>query len=247
MRTLLSALLLLTLIASLALAAEPEIITENGKRIAVHEGRRIGLNFDANMQQFAKYDAQHPEPTGIVFVGSSSFVGWKTVAADMAPLPVVNRAFGGSNSAQLWYYADRAVVARRPKLVVVYIGDNDMPASTVTVENYIKYVTLFIERVRASLPETRFIFVSNRPSPSRWNLWDKYLAANAALKALCEADPKLRYVDITHTLLDENGQVIADRFLPDMLHVKPEVYVDWTAAVRPVVEEVWNSLQPPTQ
>jgi len=70
MRTLLSALLLLTLIASLALAAEPEIITENGKRIAVHEGRRIGLNFDANMQQFAKYDAQHPEPTGIVFVGS---------------------------------------------------------------------------------------------------------------------------------------------------------------------------------
>ncbi len=243
LRTLSAALLLLALVPPSALCEEPVIVTENGKRIAVHEGRRFSLSFDANMEKFAAYDAAHPEPSGIVFVGSSSFVGWKTLERDMAPLPVINRAFGGSNSAQLWFYADRAVLARKPRIVVVYIGDNDMPPAAVTVDNYIKYVRLFIERVRGALPDTRFVFVSSKLSVARWNLRDKYRAANAALKALCEADPRLSYADITPTLLDATGTPRPDRFVADKLHIKPEVYADWTAIVRPVVERLWNSLQ----
>ncbi len=241
----LAALLLVAVTAALA-DTEPAITYEtntDGVRIATHEGRRFSLPFDKNMESFARQDELDPGKGQIVFTGSSTFVGWKTLKEDMAPLPVTNRAFGGSNSAQLWYYAEQAILPREPRVLVVYIGDNDMPAKDVTVEVYIKYIDLLVQKVRTRLPETRIAFVSSKPSVSRWQLWDKYLLANKALAIYCEADPKLTYIDTTYTLLDEYGVPRPEFFLPDNLHIRPEVYADWTAAIKPVVEKLWDEVK----
>jgi hypothetical protein len=216
----------------------------NGSRVATHEGRTFSLPFDADMQRFARENAKNPNKGGIVFTGSSSFVGWKNVKRDMAPLPVINHAFGGSDSAQLWYYADKAVSPNEPKLIVVYIGDNDMPQAKVRVPNYLKYVRLFIAKVRAELPRVRFVFVSSKPSVARWSLWSKYQEANRGLEELCASTPGCTYVDITPTLLDAQGKVRPECFVEDKLHVKQSVYADWTRIIKPVVERIWGEVQP---
>ena len=54
--------------------------------------------FAAEIQAFLAADrVTPPAPCQVLFVGSSSMVKWKaTLAADMAPLRVINRGFGGS-------------------------------------------------------------------------------------------------------------------------------------------------------
>jgi|LSQX01.1.fsa_nt_gb lysophospholipase L1-like esterase len=223
-----------------ALAAPVSLIgLRNGVPLALHEGREFPLTYSAEMARFAAEDARSPGVGEVLFTGSSSIVGWRTLKQDMAPLPVVNRAFGGSTSVQLWYYAERAVIARRPEIVVVYVGDNDLVQPTVSVENYLKYVRLFNREVSAALPHVRFVYLSNKPSPARWRFWPKFQQANQALRALCAADRRLTYVDITRTLLGPDGQVRPELFEEDQLHFRPVVYREWTRILKPVLERMW--------
>lgn len=234
---------LLTLGAVAALAvpnAEVQYSTnDKGVKLVTHEGRTFGLSYEKDMERFAAADKADPRTGGIVFTGSSSMVGWKTVVADMAPLPVVNRGYGGSTSPQAWWYADRAVLARKPKIVVVYVGDNDLCQSAVSVGNYMKYIRLFRDEVWAADPQTRLVFISNKPSIARWQWWPKYQEANQRLERMCSRDPRLAYVDISSTLLNAQGQPRPECFLADKLHMKPEMYKEWTRLVRPIVERMW--------
>ena len=51
--------------------------------------------WETSIRRFEAQDrADPPAPGLIVFTGSSSFTFWSTLAADMAPLPVLNRGFG---------------------------------------------------------------------------------------------------------------------------------------------------------
>jgi len=214
----------------------------DGIPLATHQGRSFKLSFENYMERFAADDLQRPMTGGIVFTGSSSMVRWLSVEQDMAPMPVRNRAFGGSQSIHLWWYAERSVLPTQPRLIVTYIGDNDMPQQAVDIDNYMKYVGLFLEKVFARDPHTRIAFISNKPSPSRWHLWEKYQAGNAALAELCESDARLTYIDIVPTLLGEDGLPREECYLADRLHLQPEVYVSWTAVVRPVVERLWAEI-----
>src|SRR5579864_1639228 len=87
-------------------------------------------NWEPEIRAFEAQDQTHPPKAGsIVFTGSSSFVRWSTLSEDMKPLPVLNRAFGGSEYTDVNQYAARTVLRYRPPAVVVYAGDNDLAAS----------------------------------------------------------------------------------------------------------------------
>lgn len=55
-------------------------------------------------------------------VGSSIFRKWLTCAHDLAPLPVTNRAFGGSVTSDQLFFFDQIVPSSRAALVVWYCG-----------------------------------------------------------------------------------------------------------------------------
>ena len=61
-----------------------------------------------------------PEPNGIVVSGSSTIRLWGTIKTDLAPLPIVQRGFGGSTAAELRHYLDRIVLPYKPRAVVIY-------------------------------------------------------------------------------------------------------------------------------
>jgi hypothetical protein len=44
----------------------------------------------------------------------------------MAPIPVINRGFGGSQLTDIRRYAARIVSTYEPRIVVVYAGKNDL-------------------------------------------------------------------------------------------------------------------------
>src|SRR5687768_181547 len=60
--------------------------------------------FEREIIHFEEIDrAAMPASGGILFVGSSSIRLWKTLAQDMAPLPVLNRGFGGATIGEVNY------------------------------------------------------------------------------------------------------------------------------------------------
>jgi hypothetical protein len=72
--------------------------------------------YDGEIRRFVRLDtADPPPPGGMLFVGSSIFREWREVrdfAGDFAPIPVVNRAFGGSDTidqleVEGWRFAPR--------------------------------------------------------------------------------------------------------------------------------------------
>src|SRR5215207_4201445 len=74
-------------------------------------------------------DKESPPPKGgIVFIGSSTIRGWKTLQEDFPGQPVINRGFGGSEIVDSTFYADRLIFPHAPTQVFLRAGGNDIHA-----------------------------------------------------------------------------------------------------------------------
>lgn len=183
-----------------------------------------------------KSDAEHPPaPHGIVFVGSSSIRFWETLADDFPGLPVIRRGFGGSALADSVYYFDRIVLPYQPDTVVLYAGENDIHAG-VSPETVAADFNAFREKLHTSLPKTRLIYISMKPSPSRWAEHEKMEHGNALIAAACSHDSLLTFMDVYHPMLDSNGTPRPELFRDDMLHMKHDGYVIWIRLLTPLLK-----------
>jgi lysophospholipase L1-like esterase len=191
--------------------------------------------FESTIRDYEKQDSvQMPEAGKIVFAGSSSFYFWKNAQSDLAPLPVINRGFGGSTLPEVIYYADRSILKYKPKTVVIYC-ENDLFDSKTKTPAQVRdaYVTL-VKKLRQSLPNVELYFVSIKPSPLRWSRWSEASEVNALIKAFIQTDKHHHYVDVTATML-RNGRPDANIYLKDSLHMNAEGYRRWTAIFKPIL------------
>ncbi|MFQ5445406.1 MAG: SGNH/GDSL hydrolase family protein [Saprospiraceae bacterium] len=194
--------------------------------------------FEQEIQAFEAADKKAmPPKNAVLFVGSSSIRLWPDLAADFAPMPVINRGFGGSTIPEVRYYADRIIWKYEPRVIVFYCGENDVKEETppaVVFQNFKK----FIGEVERHLPGTEVVFVSAKPSPSRWPLWSSFQRFNNMAEHFAENRPRLYYVDISGTLLSENGAPDKTLFTEDMLHMNSRGYEKWGEVLRPVISRL---------
>ncbi|MBI1226112.1 MAG: hypothetical protein GC192_12825 [Bacteroidetes bacterium] len=200
--------------------------------------------FEDEIKKFEAADqAQMPAKGGVLFVGSSSFRMWNTVAEDFAPLPVINRGFGGSTTPEVIHYAQRIVYKYEPNVIVYYCGENDIAGDTppqVAFQNFKK----FIGETEKNLPNATVVALSAKPSPSRWALWKNFQQFNSMVEQFAQNRPNLRYVDISGLLLGANGEPDPALFVEDKLHMNADGYAKWTAVLKPIVTEIYNSNTP---
>jgi lysophospholipase L1-like esterase len=202
--------------------------------------------FEPEFQAFAAADrAKATAPGGILFVGSSIFRQWANVAEMMAPLPVLNRAFGGSRTGDLLARFDQLVPPYAPKVIVYYCGSNDLKAFEVTedpAQIFARFRT-FSERVRAARPSTRIIFVSSTRSPDRVARWSQVDHYNALVRAYSAATPGHTFIDINPALVDADGRPRLELYKDDKLHFHPPAYVLFAQIIKPVLERVWREVE----
>ena len=60
----------------------------------------------------------------ILFIGSSSIRLWDNIEKDMAPYPVIQRGFGGSNLRDVLVYEDRLVNPHEFRAIVVFVAND---------------------------------------------------------------------------------------------------------------------------
>lgn len=189
--------------------------------------------WEPEIQTFEAADrASVPAPGGVLFVGSSTIRMWETLAADFPGVPVINRGFGGSQLADAVHFADRIILPYRPRMVLVYAGDNDLNAGKSPEQVLADYRAL-VAKIHGALPATRIGFLSVKPSPSRWKLAAEMRRANALVKEFSASDPRLFYVDTFTPMLGPDGGPRPELFREDMLHMNARGYALWRSIVAP--------------
>jgi len=188
--------------------------------------------FEADLRAFEARDRESPPPQdAILFVGSSSIRGWD-LDRDFPGLVTLNRGFGGSQMADAAHFADRLIIPYRPRLVVLYEGDNDLAAGK-TPEAVLNDFTSLVATINRALPDTRVLVLSIKPSIARRHLIEQMRQTNALLQAAAQRDERLIYVDVFSPMLDERGEVRPELLAEDGLHLNAAGYAAWAAIVRP--------------
>lgn len=187
------------------------------------------------MAAFEAADREAPAaPGGIVFVGSSSILLWD-LARSFPEARALNRGFGGSQIEDSIRHAELLVIKHKPRTVIFYAGDNDIAAGK-TPHQVSTDFKAFTAKVHAVLPDTRIAFIAIKPSIQRWALIAKIREANAMIRAACDADDRLGFVDVDGPMLGWDARPRQDLLIADGLHLSSKGYELWSTLVRPFLE-----------
>jgi len=189
--------------------------------------------WEPEVQTWEEEDLRNPpKPGAVLFVGSSSIRLWKTLADDFPGLDVINRGFGGSEIADATELAHRIIVPYRPRMIVLYAGDNDL-ANRRSPRQVRDDFAAFVARVLKDLPEVRIAFVAIKPSPARGHLLEKIREANNLVRDFAAAQAGIVFIDVFTPMMTGDGQVRGELFVEDRLHLNQAGYELWRSLIAP--------------
>lgn len=195
-------------------------------------------DFWDDIQKFKQEDSlSKPAPNQIVFVGSSSFTKWKDVEDYFPAHKIINRGFGGSTLSDVIRYEKDIIFPYQPKQIVIYCGENDIANdSKVTGKTvYRRFKSLFHD-IRKQFPHVHLLYISMKPSPSRWQLRDKMIDGNrriAKFLARRRPSPPPVYLDVWNSMLGTDGNPMPGIYIEDNLHMNAKGYHIWQKLLEP--------------
>ena len=197
-------------------------------------GTHSGIQkWEAEIAAFEAADKTNPPPKdAILFVGSSSIRLWQSLAHDFPEHTVINRGFGGSHLADCALLVDRVVIPYRPKMVLLYAGDNDIAAGK-TPEHVFSDFKMFVEKVHAALPKTQIAYVSIKPSINCRELLDNMKATNRLIGGYAQKKRNLMFIDVFTPMLSPDREPRKELFVSDGLHLNSAGYELWASIIRP--------------
>jgi lysophospholipase L1-like esterase len=182
-----------------------------------------------------------PEPGGILLVGSSIFKRWTNAVSDLAPLPVTNRAFGGSQTSHQLTFFDQVVPPCRPGLIVWYCGSNDIKGKKES-SSVLQRTEEWLKKVVQSDPSVRVLLVSVICSPQkrRDGQLEAVDAVNRGYQEIARTKGGVFYVDVNQALQSPTGESRGDLYVEDGLHLNVEGYRQMTTLLKPAIKKFWK-------
>jgi lysophospholipase L1-like esterase len=171
----------------------------------------------------ARTGARRGESDLVLFYGSSSFTLWPDFEDYFPGYRVLNHGFGGSTLADCVEYFDRLVAAYRPRVIVLYAGDNDL-GNGGTPEQVLATLEAFVARKRAALDGVPMAYVSIKVSPARFGIMHRIGYTNRILERWLARQPDVRFVDITRRMTGRGLVAFMDYYSEDDLHMNRAGY-----------------------
>jgi lysophospholipase L1-like esterase len=188
-----------------------------------------------DIQAFKHQDSlQSPPQHSILFVGSSSFTKWVDVQNYFPGYTIINRGFGGSSLPDVLRYENDVIFKYKPKQIVMYCGENDLAASdTVTAQMVFDRFKRLFNDIRKKFSNIPFVYISLKPSPSRWQLRDKMIAANNQIRSFLAKKKNTVFIDVYRKMLGPDGTPIKGIYVEDNLHMNAKGYAIWKKEIQP--------------
>jgi len=201
---------------------------------AVNSFAQYNNQWAGEIKAFSKLDsaAGFPADGLILFTGSSSIRNWQDPQKDFNNDKIINRGFGGSQIIDLIENFDQVILKYKPERIVIYSGDNDVFAGKSADHVYGDFCTLY-GMVKASLPNTKVIYIAIKPSLARWSLWTEMLKANTKINSFLSDKENDWFVDVYSPMTGLAGKPDAKYFNGDGLHMTKEGYELWTKVLAP--------------
>jgi lysophospholipase L1-like esterase len=186
---------------------------------------------------FKKQDSiAFPPARAILFVGSSSFRMWKDVQDYFPGYTIINRGFGGSSLTDVIRYERDIIFPYKPRQVVIYAGENDIAGdSLITSKIVLKRFIKLYKDIKKNLGNVPIVYISIKPSPSRWHMRGRLMEANRLIKNYLQRRKKSRdvFIDVWQPMLDIDGTPKKDIFTTDNLHMNSKGYAIWQKLIQP--------------
>jgi lysophospholipase L1-like esterase len=203
------------------------------------------LVWEKQIRAFEKMENKRPAPKGsVVFAGSSTIRFWGSLTKHMAPLPTIQRGFGGAKVNDIIHYMDRLITPHDPAVVVLYVGSNDLldfggnqPKSVAQMR--ILYDTL-LTSLHDRLPDARIIVLATFPSPLNARRAAQIEAVNEYVRETAEDKPWLDLINGNAALKTSNGNPDRSLFRLDRIHLNKKGYTRWAQILRPKLLEHWR-------
>jgi lysophospholipase L1-like esterase len=175
---------------------------------------------------------KYPE-NSILFVGSSSIRLWTTLKEDMAPYPVIQRGFGGSNSPAVLQYIERIAYPHQFSAVVIFIA-NDITGSPndLTPKESSSNFEKIVQVIRAKYKNQPIFIVEITPCLSRWKKWTVIEEDNKMIRKFCKKGNNLYFIQTAKSYLNEKGEPRDELFREDHLHQNNEGYKIWGKLIK---------------
>ena len=233
-------IVLLAIFSQAALLSEA-VLAQKASSDPLAAYRSAAEKWEKDIQALEKLDkSQASDERTILFLGSSSIKRWTTLTTDLAPWPALNRGYGGARFSDLAIYAPRLLQAHQPRAAVIYVG-NDITGKEDTdkrPEEVVELFQLVVGSIRQRNPLAEIFLVEITPAPSRFQAWPQIQAANRQLKAACEADDHLHFIETHPHYLTAEGQPRPELFVSDRLHQNDDGYKVWKRLIMAQVEAV---------
>lgn len=149
----------------------------------------------------------------ILFLGGDTIQRWD-LAKSFPGHPVTRYNDSQFLLSDLETVAGRVVVPKRPKLIVVQTGNEDI-ARNATPEECLASYQAFTATIRKALPDTRIVFISLLPSLPSWRDFEIQTEVNDMIREFSNTDDRLIFVDLVPRMLNSNRMPRPELFRDD--------------------------------
>ena len=204
---------------------------DDTKVIAVKDDSlNLKLENETYENKAKKYEANalEEESYHVMLAGSSSIEFWTTSKEDLDPIVSYNHGIGGTTIEE-WTNSlnQRLVYPYKPKMVVYYVGINNVINSKQSATTIWTNLQKFFNDTHAALPNTKVQYILMNLIPGYKDYFETILAVNAEVEKYQKNNPWLTLINPGEALLKANGEPNAAYFRTDGLHLSYYGYVVW--------------------
>ena len=183
-------------------------------------------NYEANIEN-------ENENYHVMLAGSSSIEFWTSSKEDLQPVVSYNHGIGGTTIEQ-WDEClnQRLVYPYKPKMVVYYVGINNVINSKQSADTIWGNLEKFFNDTHEALPDTKVQYIMMNLIPGYRTYWEVINTVNKKVVDYQKTNTWLTLINPGTALLKENGEPNAAYFRTDGLHLSYYGYVVWGAIIK---------------
>ena len=190
-------------------------------------------NYEAKAKNYENKIAEENENYHVMLAGSSSIEFWTSSKEDLNPIVSYNHGIGGTTIEE-WdeKLNQRLVFPYKPKMVVYYVGINNVINSKQDSNTIWNHLEKFFNDTHAAMPDTKVQYILMNLIPGYKDYFTTINAVNAKVVEYQASNPWLTLINPGTALLKENGEPNAAYFRTDGLHLSYYGYVVWGGIIK---------------